>query len=321
MDSLPYLTGPDLRALATEADAVGFLEEALSSGRVDPEEDSPRLFSPAPGGEFLIMPTGGPTWSGVKLVTVAPDNPARGKPKIQGVYALIASDDLAPTTLMDAVELTLLRTPATTVLAVKHLLAAGPDPAPEPLSVVVFGTGPQAERHVHCLAAVVGPVDVVVVGRRTEAATAVAERCTAAGVPTRAGSADDVRLADVVICTTSSPTPVLDDRLVADGAVVAAIGAHGPDRAELPPELVRRSEVAVEARASALRESGNLLGARSAEEWAERPLANLADLVAGRIDRSPDRPAVFSGVGMAWEDLVVATALQDRHQRTTAGGG
>lgn len=321
MASLPYLSGPDLRGLATEADAVGFLEEALTSGLVDPEEDSPRLFSPAPGGEFLIMPTGGPTWSGVKLVTVAPDNPARGKPKIQGIYALIASDDLAPTTLMDAVELTLLRTPATTVLAVKHLLAAGPARGSEPLSVVVFGTGPQAERHVRCLAAVVGPIDVVVVGRRAEAAVALAERCTAAGVPTRSGSADDVRQAAVVVCTTSSPTPVLDDELVADGTVVAAMGAHGPDRAELPPELVRRSDVAVEARASALRESGNILGARTVDEWAGLPIANLAELAAGRVDRSPGRPAVFSGVGMAWEDLVVATALQERHQRTTSGGG
>jgi 1-piperideine-2-carboxylate/1-pyrroline-2-carboxylate reductase [NAD(P)H] len=322
MAALPFLTGPDLRALASEADAVGFLEEALASGRVDPEEDSPRLFSPAPGGEFLIMPTGGPDWSGVKVVTVAPDNPARGKPKIQGIYALIASDDLAPTTLMDAVELTLMRTPATTVLAVKHLLAAGEPPAPDPVPVVVFGTGPQAERHVHCLAGVVGPIDVAVVGRRTEPAVALAERCAAAGVPARAGSADDVRDAAVVVCATSSPTPVVDDRLVADGAVVAAMGAHGKGRAELPPELVRRSDVVVEARASALRESGNLLGARAAEEWAEHPVANLADLVAGRVERHRDRPAVFSGVGMAWEDLVVATALQERHhRRQTAGAG
>jgi 1-piperideine-2-carboxylate/1-pyrroline-2-carboxylate reductase [NAD(P)H] len=322
MSPLPFLTGPDLRALATEADAVGFLEQALRSGDVDPESDSPRLFSPAPGGEFLVMPTGGPTWSGVKLVTVAPHNPARGKPKIQGVYALIASDDLAPTILMDAMELTLLRTPATTVLAIRTLLAAGPEQAPGPLPVVVFGTGPQAERHLRCLAAVVGPIDAVAVGRRPGSAAAFAERCAAAGLPVRAGEPDDVRSAAVVICTTSSATPVLEDRLVADHAVVAAVGAHGLDRAELPPELVRRSDIAVEGRASAMRESGNLLGARPAAEWTGLPVANLADLVAGRFERRPGRPAVFSGVGMAWEDLVVASALHERHRsRSGAAAG
>jgi ornithine cyclodeaminase/alanine dehydrogenase-like protein (mu-crystallin family) len=316
MTGLPYLSGSAVAALATEADAVGFLDAALRRGLVDPEQDSPRLFSPAPGGEFLIMPAGGPVWSGVKLVTVAPANPSRGKPKIQGVYALIDSTDLAPAMLLDAVELTLLRTPATTVLAVRQLLAAGPARSPGPLPVVVFGTGPQAERHLRCLAAVLGPIDAVVVGRTTGAATAFARRC--AELPVRAGTAADVRHAAVIVCATSSSTPVLDDRLVPDDAVVAAVGAHGLDHAELPPELVRRADIAVEGRGCAMRESGNLLGARTVEDWARLPIANLADLVAGRFTRHDGRPAVFSGVGMAWEDLVVATALYERSTRSHA---
>ena len=312
----PFLTGPDLAALASDADAVGFLEDALRSGRVDPENDSPRLFSPAPGGEFLVMPTSGPTWAGVKLVTVAPQNPARGKPKIQGVYTLFSSHDLAPVVMMDAVELTLLRTPATTALAVKHLLAAagGERSVEAALSVVVFGTGPQAERHLRCLRAVLGPLDVAVVGRRPESSVAFAARTDGPGLRVTAGRADDVRGADVILCATSSSTPVLDDEQVPTDAVVAAMGSHGRDRAELPPELVRRSDVIVEARTSAMREAGNLLQARGPEEWSRLPVANMADLVCGRFRRTPGRPAVFSGVGMAWEDLVVATALHERHR-------
>jgi 1-piperideine-2-carboxylate/1-pyrroline-2-carboxylate reductase [NAD(P)H] len=312
--TLPYLTGQDLAALASDADAVGFLEDALVSGAVDPEDDSPRLFSPAPRGEFLTMPTSGPDWSGVKLVTVAPDNPARGLPKIQGVYTLFSSDDLAPVVLMDAVELTLLRTPATTVLAVKHLLAAG-GPRPDgPLKAVVLGTGPQAERHLRCLRAVLGPVDAAVLGRRPGSASAFAARADRPGTRVRAGSPDDLTRADVILCATSSSTPVLADDLVPDHAVVAAMGSHGPGRAELPAELVRRADVVVEARASAMREAGNLLRARDAADWDRLPPANLADLVHGRFRRVPGRPAVFSGVGMAWEDLVVATALYERHR-------
>lgn len=314
MTSLPFLTGPDLAALASDADAVGFLEAALRSGTVDPENDSPRLFSPAPGGEFLVMPTGGATWSGVKLVTVAPQNPGRGKPKIQGVYTLFSSDDLAPVVMMDAVELTLLRTPATTVLAIKHLLATGGEPSAEALPVVVFGTGPQAERHLRCLRAVLGPLDVAVVGRRPESSAAFAARTDAAGLRVRVGQAGDVRQAAVILCATSSSTPVLEDGQVPRDAVVAAMGSHGRDRAELPSELVRRSDIVVEARASAMREAGNLLQARDPEEWSGLPVANLADLVCGRFQRTPGRPAVFSGVGMAWEDLVVATALIQRHR-------
>ena len=321
MGTLEFLTAAELQGLMIEADAVGFLHDALRSGAVDPEADDPRLFSPAPGGEFLLMPGRSAEYCGVKVITVAPDNPARGKPKIQGVYVLAGSDDLAPRILMDGPELTLLRTPAVTVLAIRELLraaAGGPGWAPDsgPLPVVVYGTGPQALRHLEVLREVIGPIDATVIGRRPEAAAALADHAGGDGLTARPGSAADVPGAAVVLTATSSPTPVLDDALISPGTVVAAMGAHGPDRAELPPELIRRADVVVEARASALREAGNLLIARPPEEWAAAPPANLADLVTGRFQRRPGVPAVFSGVGMSWEDLVVASAIYEKYRST-----
>lgn len=149
----------------------------------------------------------------------------------------------------------------------------------------------------------------MIVGRRDQAAENLATLCKTDGIRARAGSPDDIRGAGVVVCVTSSATPLFDDDLVGPDAVVAAVGSHGPDRHELPPELLRRGDVAVEGRASAMREGGNLLAARPAAEWEHIDVANLADLAAGRFTRYPGRPAVFSGVGMAWEDLVVASDI------------
>ncbi len=42
-------------------------------------------------------------------------------------------------------------------------------------------------------------------------------------------------------------------------------------------------------------------------DWAD--VGTLADLVLGRRERATDRPNVFKGVGMAWQDLVVAEAV------------
>lgn len=316
MATLDFLAADELKALATEAQAVDFLYDALKSGLVDPESDAPRLFSPAPGGEFILMPGCGTEYSGVKVITVAPENPRRGKPKIQGVYVLVGSDDLAPRVLMDGPELTLLRTPAVSVLAIRELLRLGP-PRPEgPLTVVVYGTGPQALRHLEVLDDVVGPIDAAVIGRRPEAVAHLVEHATAAGLRVRPGSRDDVPSAAVVLTATSSSTPVLDDALIAPDTVVAAMGAHGPDSAELPPALVRRADLVVEGRASAMREAGNLLAARTAAEWADHPIANLADLVTRQFNRRAGVPAVFSGVGMAWEDLVVAAAIYDKYRNS-----
>lgn len=308
---IQIVSAAQMTTLVTNVEVVEILHDALVSGRVDPELDNPRLASPAPDGEFLLMPAVGDEHSGVKVLTVAPGNPGRGLPKIQGVYLLVGSDDLTPTVLLDGPELTLLRTPAVTVLAIRELLAAGARTPTTPLPVVVLGTGLQARRHLQLLHDVVGPVDAAVIGRRAEAVEEFVESF-ADGPAVRAGTHADLGDAEVIMCATSSTSPLFDDGHVRSDAVVAAVGAHHPDHAELPAELVRRADVVVEGRGAAMRESGNLLLARSRDEWTSAPPANLADLVAGRVVRRPGHPAVYSGVGMGWEDLAVAAALSRR---------
>lgn len=67
----------------------------------------------------------------------------------------------------------------------------------------------------------------------------------------------------------------------------------------------------VEARASAFRENGNLLQARDLAEWqtGAQAVTNLRELVAGAFVRREARPAVYTGVGMSWEDLAVVARI------------
>ncbi|WP_120521612.1 ornithine cyclodeaminase family protein [Arthrobacter celericrescens] len=307
--NLPYFDAAAVRAAAPWPTAVAALERALADG-VDPELDSPRLFSPAPGGEFLLMPAQGQSYSGVKALAVAPGNPARGLEKIQGIYLLIDSDTLAPLATMDGTELTAIRTPATTLMAVKHILAAAPE-TKENLQVLVFGAGIQALNHLRAAHAVLPGARFAVVGQRPERVQALIGTLAAEGISVRAGSTADVPEADVILCTTSSRTPLFDGGLVADGAVVAAVGQHGLDAREVDAALVLRSDVVVEGRASALREAGDLIPARSAEEWETIHPLNLRELVAGKLERTPGKPCLYAGVGMAWEDLVTAAVVYE----------
>lgn len=319
--SLPYFDSTAVRAAAPWTTAIAALEHALLNG-VDPEDDSPRLFSPAPNGEFLLMPASGRRYSGIKALTVAPANPARGLEKIQGVYLLFDSDTLAPLATMDGNELTAIRTPATTLLAVKHILASAPEGAPrshestERNRVLVFGTGVQALNHLRAAHAVLPEASFAVVGRRPERVTALIGQLAAEGIEVRPGSQAEVPDADVVICATSSRTPLFDGGLVAPGAVVAAVGQHGLDAHEVDAGLVLRSDVVVEGRASALREAGDLIPARSAEDWKAIRPANLLDLVKGEFERSPGKPCLYAGVGMAWEDLATAAVVYEGGTRT-----
>jgi ornithine cyclodeaminase len=306
---LPYFDAAAVRAAAPWTTVIAALEHALRDG-VDPEEDSPRLFSPAPGGQFLLMPAVGRTYSGLKALTVAPGNPARGLEKIQGVYVLVDSDTLAPLATMDGNELTAVRTPATTLLALKHILAA-PNGATETPQVLVFGAGVQALNHLRAAHAVLPGASFAAVGQRPERVQALIAQLASEDIEVRPGSVADVPAADVVLCTTSSPNPLFDGNLVAPGAVVAAVGQHGLDAREVDAALVRRSDVVVEGRASAWREAGDLIPARSVEEWKSIRPANLRELVSGRLERTSGRPCLYTSVGMAWEDLVTAALVYE----------
>jgi ornithine cyclodeaminase/alanine dehydrogenase-like protein (mu-crystallin family) len=313
--SIPYFDAAAVRAAVPFDRAVRAIEEGLAGG-LDPELDSPRLFSPAPDGEFLIMPTEGPRYSGIKAATIAPENPARGLEKIQGVYILFDSATLAPVATMDGAELTAIRTPAATLTAVKHIAAAAPEgerfgAAPR---VLVFGAGIQALNHIRAARAVFDQASFDVVGKRPHRVAELIATLAAEDIPVHdasAGMEAAVAAADVVLCVTSSPEPLFDGALPKDGAIIASVGQHGLDAREVDATLVLRSDVVVEGRASSWRESGDLIPARSVEEWREIEPPNLRDLVMGKLVRRPGTCCLYTGVGMAWEDLVTAAVVYE----------
>ncbi|MDR2453716.1 MAG: hypothetical protein LBD51_04025, partial [Bifidobacteriaceae bacterium] len=130
-----------------------------------------------PGADLLIMPAAARDLAGVKLITVAPANPSRGLPRIQGVYQLFDAVTMAPVAALDAVAVTALRTAAVTAVAVDALAPPGP------ARLVVFGTSVQAESHTRCLAQVRPLESVVIAGRDASRAQALAARLRAAGHP------------------------------------------------------------------------------------------------------------------------------------------
>lgn len=312
--TLPFLNAAAIRSALPFDRAIAAIEKALQAD-IDPELDSPRLFSPAPDGEFLIMPTSGRRYSGVKVATIAPDNPARGLEKIQAVYLLFDSDSLAPLAALDGTELTAIRTPATTLTAVKHIAAA---PGSEAFSttprIVVFGAGVQAREHIRAAHTIFPDADLCVIGQRPSRVEQLIATLAEDEITVRPGVVEqDVPLADVIMCVTSSPEPLFNGSIPAEHAIIAAVGQHGLDAREVDATLVRRSDVVVEGRESSWRESGNLIPARSLGEWQKMLPLNLKELVKGQFRRTPERPALYTGVGMAWEDLVTASAVYNTH--------
>lgn len=327
MNGLPYLDAATVARLVPVADAVQMLEDALKAG-LDPERTPQRPVVELPAGQLLLMPAAAGRYAGVKAATVAPANPGRGLPRIQGTYLLLDGDTLGPLAVMDGIALTSLRTPAVSALAVRHLAE------PDARELVVFGSGPQAWGHVLALREVRPLTGVTIVGRDQGRAEALATRCRTHGLRAQAlyderpapgepqgvqgrEVAEAVARADLIACCTTARQPLFPGELVRDGVTVVAVGSHEPDARELDGGLVARATLVVEARSAALAEAGDVIQPiRHGTITTHHLAGNLADLVAGRVTVGAG-PRVFKGTGMAWEDLVVAAAAYEAWSRTT----
>ena len=303
MTSRPEWIGADeiLRRVSPAA-ARRLLHEALAGG-LDPAGDPPRSGPQLGAGQLLIMPSQTADAVGVKVLSVAPENPARGLPRIQAWYILMDAATLTPSVLLDGSALTALRTPGMSMVGVDALAPAVVD------EVLIFGSGPQALGHARALLEIRTPrcCRFFSVDGQAPAAAAAA---TAFGLPSAALTAREVgpsvAQADLILCCTSAPRPLFDGALVKDGACVVAIGSHEPDRRELDSTLMGRAQVVVEDVATALREAGDVILAIADGVLTDADLTTIRQVVTGEVTRATDRPNVFKTVGMSWQDLVVA---------------
>jgi ornithine cyclodeaminase len=278
--------------------AITALRDALLAG-LDPAADPARSVVPVEHGQLLIMPAQWDRYAGVKVATVAPDNPDVGLPRIQGSYLLLDGPTLTPVALLDGIALTAIRTAAVSAVAVDAL--AEPDAA----TLVVFGSGPQAHSHVTALRAVRPVERIVVIARDPERAEKFVAWC---GGEARVGTTADVAAADLVACCTTARTPLFDGTLLADHATVVAVGSHEPEAAEVDATTLTRSTVVVEASATALREAGDVIQPVDAGLFDPAMLVDLAAVITGSVRVPTSRPRLFKSVGMAWEDVVLAAA-------------
>lgn len=299
-----------VKSLLSMKEAVDVLAQTLERG-FDPEQDGSRTRLGVPNGQLLQMPSGDDQWVGTKVMTLRPGNEAAALPEIQGVYVLFDGSSLTPVSVLDGASLTALRTPAVTALAVRYLttLPSG--------RVTLFGTGVQALPHVEALCTVFSPEHIDVVGRTPEHVDSLVRKIEQMGLSVSAAEPGSVAEADVILCCTSAPTPLFDGSLVPDHAVVAAIGSHDPESREVDTSLVERSTCVVESRKSAEVEAGDLIipANEGAFRWSDA--VRLSDLVTGRASISSDRPRLFKGTGMPWQDLAVVSSLytKDREAR------
>lgn len=299
--SLRVITGRQVADLLPMKRAIELMRggfEDLAEGRTEMPR---RQCVPMADGDILLKPCWLPERGmSVKLVTTCPGNPARGLPLVQGLVMVFDDVTGTPQAVIDAGELTSIRTGAGGGLAID--LLARPDSS----SVALIGAGVQSRQQL-LAAMTVRPIEQVTVFDPSDEAYAILMRefgsQPESPLITRMVNPDDgVAEADIVITATTSPVPTFHGAALRAGAHVNAIGSYQPDRRELDEETMLRGYVVVDGMAAAGREAGELLIPEIV------PDAELGELVTGAKPgrSSDDQITVFKSVGMAIQDAVSA---------------
>ena len=313
MSGIPFFDAAAIRSAVPIGDLLDAVEAAYRDV-ADGQDRSPlRSHAALDAGDLLLMPgiRAGGSGATVKLVTVVPDNAARGLPTIHALVVWLDAATGAPLALMDGATVTAMRTGAASGVATR-LLAR-----PDATTLAVIGAGAQAEWQVRAVHAA-RPIDRVLVHARSPDGRVrfAAAMASATGLDVRAvDSAEEaVRAADVVCCVTTAREPVFDADWVRPGTHVNGIGAFTLSMVELPPELFERaSVVAVDAHAAAMAEAGDVVAAIEGGLLAEAQLVEIGSVGRDWVDRrDPEAITAFKSVGLAIQDVAAAELIAAR---------
>lgn len=260
---------------------------------------------------FGVMPgaMGAHAVFGAKLISVFPENFARGIQSHQGLVILFDPESGAPVCVVHAGELTAIRTAAASAVATDALARK------DACRLTLLGYGEQAATHARSIGKVRDLKSIVVWGRSPERARAFAERTQAElEVPiSAAGSVKEaVSEADIVCTVTSAAEPILMGEWVRPGTHLNLVGSSHAGPAEVDSEVVVRSRFIADSREGVLNQGAEFLRAKAAGLVDDKHIvAEIGQVLAGEIEgrRSAEEITIYKSLGHVVQDLATAWAL------------
>ncbi|HEY4276994.1 MAG TPA: ornithine cyclodeaminase family protein [Conexibacter sp.] len=308
-----FLDGEDVRALATHDATMSAARAAVDAERAGRTALPARLDVDLPKGFLRVMPAALDELMGLKVMTLV-----RGL-GTRYVILLYSQDDGALLAVLDADEVTRMRTAATTVVAGEMLAPGGAS------TLALLGTGFEAEGHLIAFARAWRPERVLVYSRdrdRREAfAARQSEQLGIAVTPAESMEAA-ISAAPVSILATKATEPVVDGTQFPAGGVVLSIGSTRPDLRELDGATLQRAAMLLVDDAKQVKlESGDVIDGLERGLIAEPQIVGMAEATAGAgLRRNGERDLlVFKSVGTALQDLALSRVLVE--QARAAGRG
>jgi ornithine cyclodeaminase len=319
------LSGDDVRALVPMKTAIELMKEVfaeLSAGKAVSPLRTP-VDVPPESAVSLYMPAYVPSREGLglKIVSVFPNNPAKGKPTIHALVAVISAETGEPLAILDGTYMTALRTGAVSGAATDLLSR------PNSRVLTCIGAGAQGVTQAWAVASVRPIERIYVADMNPDAVASFAARLGAlapelASKVTPVMDLDRAVAESDVICTaTTSRQPVFNDAALKSGAHINAIGAFTPEMQEIPVATVMRARIVVDAVDAVLAESGDLIIPINSGQLDRSAVSlELGQIAAGAAGRMDDTEiTLFESVGNAVQDIIVARYAVEEAERLGRG--
>ncbi len=298
------------------AECIEIMEDALKSlarGNVILPL-RPIMWLPERVGALGLMPgyMGDIQSMGVKVITIFPGNEGTEFDTHLGAVLLFGTKHGELKGIMDASEITGIRTAAVSGVATR--LLAREDAG----DLAILGSGVQARSHLEAMMAVRKIRRVRVWSRNLEHARRFAEqesRRRGVQVESVASAQEAVAGADLICTTTASREPVLCGDWIAAGVHINAVGSSVPVTRELDTAAVVKARLFVDRRESTLNEAGDFLIPKQEGAIGDDHIrGEVGEVLIGKAKgrQSPDEITLFKSLGLAVEDVASANHIYDK---------
>ncbi|WP_441003756.1 ornithine cyclodeaminase family protein [Pseudocolwellia agarivorans] len=248
---------------------------------------------------------------GVKTATVFPNNANRtpALPNVQAVFTLFDDDNGQPLAFIDGNLVTKWKTAGDSVFAAK-LLAR-----PDSKVLTIIGAGAVASSMIDAYRAVFPQLEKVQVWNRTFAkAQQLAAQKNAIAIESLPEALSN---ADIVSSSTMSTSSFIKGDWIKAGTHVDLIGAYRPDMREADDDLIAKSRIFVDSRATAIHDIGEL--AKPIENGAikeEDVIADFYQLCNNQQGRKTETEiTLFKNGGGAHLDLMTALYIMQKAEK------
>jgi ornithine cyclodeaminase len=265
------------------------------------------------GRAFGVMPgaMGDPGVFGAKLISVFPENVARGGQSHQGIVVLFDPATGAPTCVAHAGEITAIRTGCASAVATDALARA------DASRLALLGTGEQALTHARAISRVRKLSAITVWGRDASKARAIAAKLEPElSIPTT--PAPTVRVcvvdADIICAVSGAKEPILEGQWVRPGTHVNIVGSSYAGPAEVDHDLVLKSRFIADSREGVLAQGAEFLRAKQAGLIGDDHVAGeIGQVLAGQLEgrQSRDQITAYKSLGHIVQDLASAQLLYE----------